>query len=90
MAIMGTIIALFLTWNLAFFLGDTWAIYVTCAIAFGMLFSVYMKVSELKEDMNEIKEKLGIHESTKPEEPISDEDIEKELEAYHENDEKKN
>jgi hypothetical protein len=85
LAIIGAVIIIVITLVLGSFLGDA-GLLIVGAIAFGMLFSVYMKVRILIEDNELIKEKLGILNTKELEEVqnlnMNNEDIERELEEY--------
>lgn len=89
--IIGAIIIIMITLVLGSFLGDAGILFVG-ALAFGMLFSVYMKVHKLIDDNELIKEKLGIINTKELEEiqnlNMKNEDIERELEEYNENKDK--
>ena len=94
MVIIGTLLVIAITWILLALLGEMGLILVG-ALAFGFLFSVYMKVDKLNNDIQLVKEKLGVMDtgnvdSEKLEElqnmNLKNEDIEKELEEALEKD----
>ena len=94
MVVIGTLLVIAIAWILLALVGEMGLIFVG-PLAFGFLFSVYMKVDKLNNDIQLVKEKLGVMDtgnvdSEKLEElqnmNMKNEDIEKELEEALEKD----
>lgn len=78
--IFGTIVAIIAAIALSILLGPYSAI-VILVIIFGLIFSMHQRNKEIYEDIQRIKEKLGIIDIN--EFDLKNEDIEKELEDEH-------
>lgn len=77
MTILGTVIGIILTLVLSFFIGP-FAGLLMIAVMFGLVFSTHQKNKLIYEDLQMIKEKLGIEDTDNI--VPSNEEIEKELE----------
>lgn len=90
MVLFGTIAAVILSIILVMFFGP-YGIMVFLAIFFGMVLSTYMRTKEIQNDIQRIKEKLGIEDTLGLADTndfqMSDEEIEQELEKEMESDE---
>ncbi|MEK4062977.1 MULTISPECIES: hypothetical protein [unclassified Paenibacillus] len=76
MMIVGTILAILAAVVLTTFLGP-YGILVLFAVGFGLLLSIHVRTKEIHDDMQKIKEKLGL---TAGDDYVSDQEIEAELE----------
>ncbi|WP_379146973.1 hypothetical protein [Paenibacillus sp. sgz500992] len=76
MMIVGTILAILAAVVLTIFLGP-YGILVLFAVGFGLLLSIHVRTKEIHNDMQKIKEKLGL---TAGDDYVSDQEIEAELE----------
>lgn len=101
MTIIGTILGIALALALSFVFGPTGGL-ILIGIGFGLVFRTYLRTKIIHEDLQMIKEKLGIEDpmpepleeiAPEPSEDTLDEDlkkvnkeIEKELEQYHQED----
>lgn len=74
--IVGTILAILAAVVLTIFLGP-YGILVLFAVGFGFLLSIHVRTKEIHDDMQKIKEKLGL---TAGDDYVSDQEIEAELE----------
>lgn len=77
MAIFGMVVGIILTLALSFFMGPFGGLFMF-AVMFGLVFSMHQKNKLIYEDLQMIKEKLGIEDTDNM--VISNEEIEKELE----------
>jgi hypothetical protein len=82
MMIVGTILAILAAVVLTIFLGP-YGILVLFAVGFGLLLSIHVRTKEIHDDMQKIKEKLGL---TADDEYVSHQEIEAELELELEQD----
>lgn len=76
MTILGIVIAIILTYLLLMIIGP-YAVIFMVAVLFGLVFSTHQKNKLIYEDLQKIKEKLGIKDTE--EIPLSNEEIEAEL-----------
>lgn len=81
MAIFGMVVGIILTLALSLFMGPFGGLFMF-AVMFGLVFSMHQKNKLIYEDLQMIKEKLGIEDTDNV--LISNEEIEKELEEEFE------
>lgn len=84
MVIFGTIAAILLSILLTMFLGP-YGVIVLLSLIFGMVLSTHLRTKEIQNDIQKIKEKLGIEDTN--DFHMSNEEIEQELEKEMESDE---
>ncbi|MNC23888.1 hypothetical protein D3C75_719250 [compost metagenome] len=77
MVIWGTIIAIVTAVILSAFIGP-YGLLTLLAVGFGFLFSIHSRIRDVQNDLQQIKQKLGITDTV--EAAVSNEEIEAELE----------